>query len=69
MIAFKDFYIKLMPIDFICPHCVKLHKDENDKYFNRIIKSKTWNVKINCDCGKPFYLTVNYQGKFQTFKK
>lgn len=64
-----EYYINFAKIDFNCPHCEKLHKDENDKYFDRIKRNKSWITKVKCDCGKPFYLTVNYRGDFQTFKK
>ena len=69
MIAFKDFFIDFYKTDFTCPHCEKLHNDIDDKLFDRIKKNKSWITKVNCECGKPFKLTVNYKGEFQTFKK
>jgi len=69
MISFKDFYIDFARFDFTCPHCEKLYEDIDLKYFDRIKRNKSWTTKVNCDCGKPFYLTVNYRGDFQTFKK
>ena len=69
MIKMHDFFIDFAKTDFSCPHCVKLHVDTNDKYFDRINKNKTWTTKVKCQCGKSFYLTVSFDGQFQTFVK
>jgi uncharacterized C2H2 Zn-finger protein len=69
MIKIHDFFIDFAKTDFTCPHCDKLHEDKEDKYFDKINKNKSWTTKVNCQCGKPFNLTVNYKGDFQTFKK
>lgn len=69
MIKIHDFFIDFAKTDFTCPHCGKVHEDKDDKYFNRINKNKTWTTKVKCDCGKPFYLTVSFDGQFQTFIK
>jgi protein-disulfide isomerase len=68
MIKFKDFYIDFYKTDFTCPHCEKLDNDNDNKLFDRIKKNKSWITKVKCDCGKPFFLTVNFEGYFQTFK-
>ena len=69
MIEFKHFFIDFAKSDFTCPHCKKIHDDTELKYFDRINRNKSWITKVNCECGKPFKLTVNYKGEFQTFKK
>jgi hypothetical protein len=69
MIKYKDFFIDFYKTDYTCPHCEKLHKDNSDKLFDRIKKNKSWITKVNCECGKPFKLTVNYKGYFEPFKK
>jgi len=67
MIEYKDFYIDFYKTDFTCPHCQKLHIDAENNYFDKTNKNKSWITKVNCDCGKPFKLTVNYKGEFETF--
>ena len=69
MIAFKHFFIDFARYDFTCPHCQKIHYDNECKYFDKINRNKSWITKVNCDCGKQFKLTVNYKGDFETFKK
>jgi hypothetical protein len=69
MIKIHDFFLDFAKTDFTCPHCQKMHHDKDDKYFDRINKNKTWTTKVNCDCGKLFYLTISFDGQFQTFKK
>lgn len=68
MIDMHTFFIDFAKTDFICPHCGKLYKDKDDKYFESIRKNKTWTTKVNCYCNKPFYLTVSFDGQFQTLK-
>jgi len=68
MIKLPDFFIDFARFDFYCPHCKKMHGDTELKYFDKIKKNKSWITKVNCDCGKPFKLTVNYKGDFETFK-
>jgi hypothetical protein len=69
MIGFKHFFIDFAKSDFTCPNCKKIHDDTDLKYLDKINKNKSWITKVNCDCGKPFKLTVNYKGEFETFKK
>ena len=69
MIKIHDLFIDFAKTDFNCPHCGKLHEDKDDKYFDRIRKNKTWTTKVKCECGKSFYLTVSFDGQFQTFVK
>ena len=68
MIDMHSFFIDFKKTNFSCPHCGKLHEDNDDKYFDRIRSNKTWTTKVNCDCGKPFYLTVSFDGQFETLK-
>jgi len=65
----NNFFIDFAKTDFKCPHCKRLHRDVNDKYFNKINKNKSWMTKVNCDCGQSFKLTIDYKGNFETFKK
>ena len=67
MIKIHDFFIDFTKTDFTCPHCKKLHEDKDDKYFDRINKNKTFTTKVKCECGKQFYLTISFDGQFQTF--
>ena len=53
--------------DFDCPHCKKKYSDINDKYLKRCNKNKSFTTKINCECGKSFYLTYDIKGEFVTY--
>jgi hypothetical protein len=66
MIDMHGFFLDFAKTDFSCPHCGKMHEDKDDKYFNRIRKNKTLTTIVNCDCGKTFYLTIDFDGQFQT---
>ena len=54
-------------IDFECPFCHKQYKDDNDKYCDRINKSKKFYTTVKCSCGKSFKLTANYKSELVTF--
>ena len=54
---------------FNCPHCEKEYNDNDDKYLNRCNKNKNGITKINCDCGKSFYMTYDYKGNATSFKQ
>ena len=50
---------------FHCPHCGKVYNDE--KYTDRIDSNKWGYTRVYCSCGKPFNVTVNFDGEMQTF--
>lgn len=63
----KDGFLDFSKIDFECPHCKVKYCDDDDKYLKRCEKNKSGITKINCKCGKPFYMTYNYEGDAVSF--
>lgn len=61
------FFIDFSDINFICPHCQKPYIDDNDLYLNRCKKNKRWTTRVNCTCGKSFYMTYDYRGDAYSF--
>lgn len=53
---------------FKCPHCSREHIDANDKYLKRCNKNKSFTTKINCECGKKFFLMYDYNGNALSFR-
>ena len=52
---------------FECPHCKSKYSDADDKYLKRCEKNRSWTTKINCKCGKPFFMTYDYKGDAVSF--
>jgi len=55
-------------VNFKCPFCGKDYNDSNDKYLNRINKSKNSITKKKCSCGNYFGITYHYNGDIASFK-
>lgn len=53
--------------DFKCPHCGKEYNDE--KYVDRACNNKSGITRIKCECGLPFYMTVDYMSRAYSFTK
>ena len=54
---------------FYCPTCQKTYNDDFGIYEERCKKNKSFDTKINCSCGKSFYMSYNYKGDAITFIK
>jgi len=48
--------VTLAEVRFNCPSCNKGYNDKNDKYFDRMRKTKYGHITIKCDCGDRFGL-------------
>ena len=66
-VEFKTGFIDFSKTDFKGPSCQKEYSDLDDKYLNRCQKNKSGLTKINCKCGKPFFMTYNYMGDAVSF--
>jgi hypothetical protein len=55
--------------NFNCPNCDKYYDDYDEKYYKRIVKNKSYITSTKCECGIKFYITYDYTGSYQTFKK
>ena len=64
----RNCFIDFLKVDFSCPYCKKSYNDIDEKYLKRCEKNKNWCTKINCSCGKSFYMTYNYKGDAISFK-
>lgn len=60
--------LRIARTDFECPHCEKQYDDIDNKYLNRCNDNKDFSTKINCDCGRAFKMTYNYQGNAVSFE-
>ncbi len=60
-------FLDFAKIDFKCQHCDKKYSDIDDKYLNRCNKNKNGITRINCECGKPFFMTYDYCGDAVSF--
>jgi len=69
MIAYKNFFIDYIKTDFTCPCCGKQNDDINLKYLDRCNKNKSWRTRIKCECGRFFYLGIDYRGVPYTYRK
>jgi hypothetical protein len=54
-------------INFTCPYCGTKYSDEDEKYLNRIGKTKSGFTKIKCICGERFGLTQDIRGDLRGF--
>jgi hypothetical protein len=66
-VQIKNGFLDFAKTDFKCPHCEKEYSDADDKYLKRCEKNKNWTTKINCKCGKPFFMTYDYKGDAVSF--
>lgn len=62
-IKLKDGYLTLSSTTFNCPYCGKFYDDGDDKFLKRCNENKNWSARINCSCGKMFYVTYNILGE------
>lgn len=66
-VRIKDMFFDFGKSDFKCPHCLKDYNDGNDVYLKRCNKNKSNNTKINCSCGKVFYMTYDITSEAVSF--
>jgi hypothetical protein len=66
-VQIKNGFLDFAKTDFECPHCKAKYSDADDKYLKRCEKNKNWTTKINCKCGKPFFMTYDYKGDAVSF--
>jgi len=63
----KNGFIDFAKIDFKCPSCGKKYNDLDGKYVDRCNNNKNGFTKINCECGKYFFMTYNYMSEAVSF--
>jgi hypothetical protein len=61
-------HISFSDIHFKCPHCMKRHSDESEKYLNRCNKNKSGCTSVKCECGEKFGMTFDYKGNAVGFE-
>ena len=62
-------YLNIAKTEFECPYCCHQHTDIDDKYLNRINKSKSGIAIVICKgCFSKFGMTYNYMGDAVSFK-
>jgi hypothetical protein len=63
----KNVFLDFAKTDFRCPNCNAKYSDADNKYSKRCNENKSWTTKINCKCGRPFFMTYNYMGDAVSF--
>lgn len=66
-VQIKNGFLDFAKTDFDCPNCKAKYSDADDKYLKRCEKNKSWTTKINCKCGKLFFMTYDYRGDAVSF--
>lgn len=61
-------HISIASVDFNCPYCGTKHSDEDDKYYDRIVKNKQGWTRVKCTkCEKRMGLSPDIKGDLKAF--
>ena len=61
-------FIDFVNTAFECPHCKKAYNDDDERFYKKISKNKSYIISHTCECGNKFEVTISMVGDYVAFK-